>query len=90
MLSEIEMHKAALRKLIDIKGKDYVLKNKNNLYPCWSVNGTVAQISISLSDGNDDSIFDSEGNIVIDETKKAKEEFKFEVNLKTGECKYIE
>lgn len=84
------MHKAALQKLVDIKGKDYVLKNKNNLYPCWSINGDVAQISILLSDGIDDSIFDNEGNIVIDETKKAKEEFKFEVNLNSGECKYIQ
>ena len=73
MLNEKEMHKAALRKLIDIKGKDYVLRNKNDLYACWNIDGDVAALSILLSHGNDDSIFDSEGNIVIDETKKAKE-----------------
>ena len=90
MLSEMEMHRIALQKLLDIKGKDYVLENKDNLYPCWSVNEEIAQLSILLTDIEDDSIFDNAGNIVIDETKKAKEEFKFEINLNTGECKYIQ
>lgn len=90
MLSENEMHRIALQGLVDIKGKDYVLKNKNNLYPCWSVNGDIAQISILLSDGKDDSVIDGKGNIEIDETEKAKEEYRFEINLNTGVCKHVQ
>ncbi len=90
VLSERELHAITLRKLADIKGKEYVLKNKNNLYPCWNINESTAHISILLSDEADGTIFDNKGNIVIDESKKAKEEYKFVVNTNTGECKYIQ
>ena len=90
MLTYEEAKKIAYTRLLEIKGQQYLIDNKENFYTCWGNSGEVCEISILLSDGNDDSIFDNEGNIVVDETKKPEAVFNFEVNLNTGECKYIQ
>ena len=87
MLNDKDIQIKAFEKLVDIKGKQYVLENKEYLYPCWGVRDTTAYISI-LFDDTDDDLFDNEGNLHVDETIKAKERFDFEVNLITGECIY--
>ncbi len=89
MLNEKEFHTKALEKLVEIKGKDYVLENKEYLYPCWHVYDTTAYVSILFDDTNTGDLFDSEGNLHVDETIKPKERFDFEVDLTTGECIYV-
>ena len=90
MFSLDEAKKIAYNKLLEIKGRQYLIDNKEKFYSCWECLGEICEISILLSDGPDDSIFDRERNIVVDETKKTKEKYKFEVNLNNGNCKYIQ
>ena len=90
MLNHDDAKKIAFEKLMQIKGKQYLVDNKEKLYTCWD-NSTkdMCNISILVDDTDMDDLFDNEGNLHVDETIKPKERFDFEVNLITGECKYV-
>lgn len=89
MLTHEEVKKIAYTKLLEMKGRQYLLDNREKFYTSCGNKGEICDMAILLSNIDTDSLFDADGNIVVDETKKADEEFKFEINIRTGECKYI-
>ena len=91
MYDEQKIISDILRQLIEFKGKEFVLQHKENIDISIQRNTHGATVKILLfSESDPQDLFDSDGNLWIDETEKPQVLYTFQCNAETGECTLID